>query len=199
MRTRLVSSLFIALLFIATNAAAQASVGLDLAGLVSIQPIDESWVGSPYLDKGLGGVGPGLSGGIHAAMANGFTFGAEFSTAFFSEEQQGRLISGPREGVIETHTLHDAMVAGVAGYSHADGNTGIRYLFGAGALLSDGEKVEKTFVPTGGIDVLQRVSPRISLLFTGRYAYVSRTSNGTALAAGSHIIRAGAGVRIKLN
>ena len=199
MGTRLIRSAAIAVLVVATDAAAQTDVGLNAVGLVSIQPVDESWVGMPYLNEGLGGIGPGLGTGIHAVKANGFTFGAEVSIAFFSAEQEGRLISGSTTGITEVNTLHDALLTGLAGYSQRHGNTEVRYLAGAGTLLSDQSKADFPFVPTAGIDVVQSVSGPIAVLITGRYAYVTRTSNGTALAAGPHLIRAGAGIRIKLN
>ena len=189
----------IALLFVANEAAAQTDVAIDLVGLVSIQPVDESWVGMPYLDVGLGGIGPGFGIAGHAVMSNGFTVGAEFSMAFFSELQEGRLISGSRLGVFEVNTLHDALLSGVAGYTQRSGNTAVRYLAGGGTLLSDRSKSHGPIVPTGGIDVVHGLSNRAALVVTARYAYVPRNDNGTSLAAGSHVIRAGAGIRIRLN
>lgn len=49
------------------QAFAQTDVGVVIEGLVSIQPVNDSWVGSPYLDFGIGGVAPGV-GGVRVAL-----------------------------------------------------------------------------------------------------------------------------------
>jgi hypothetical protein len=51
-----VSSLAAAFLLAITVSAAQAQAGagVSIAGIASLQPVDDSWVGSPYLDEGIG-------------------------------------------------------------------------------------------------------------------------------------------------
>jgi hypothetical protein len=186
-------------LFTATGARAQTDVGILATGLVSIQPVDDSWVGMPYLNEGLGGIGPGFGAGIDAVMPNRLMIGAEFTTAWFSELQEGRLVSGSRVGVTKVNTLHDALLSGLIGYSQRDGDTEVRYLIGGGTLLSDRSKAGAPVVLTGGIDFLQALSRRTSLVVTARYTYIPRNDDGTSLAAGPHVIRAGAGVRIRLH
>lgn len=39
------------------QAFAQADAGIAIAGLISIQPVNDTWLGNPYLDVGLGGLG----------------------------------------------------------------------------------------------------------------------------------------------
>jgi hypothetical protein len=48
----------------AAQSAQPLEVGVTVQGLVSVQPVAHYWVGSPYLDNGLGGVAPGVSVGI---------------------------------------------------------------------------------------------------------------------------------------
>src|SRR6185295_8425348 len=92
--------------------AQSADVGLNTAGLVSFQPIDSTYVGpsGPYLDRGLGGVGPGFSVGLDVA-ANQLALMVEYSTAWLSAVQQGRLVDGGHG----TGRLRDSMLTGLAG------------------------------------------------------------------------------------
>jgi hypothetical protein len=53
---------------------------LTTTGLVSIQPGDGAYVGWPYLDKPLGGVGPGFAVGLSLIERRGFAVAAELST-----------------------------------------------------------------------------------------------------------------------
>jgi hypothetical protein len=195
---KLIAAACAILLFAAADARAQTEVGIQALGLVSVQPVDESWVGMPYLNEGLGGIGPGFGAGINAVMPNRLTISAEFTMAWFSKLQEGRLVSGSREGVTAVNTLHDALLSGLIGYSQRDGNTEVRYLIGGATLLSDRSKAGAPVVVTGGIDVLQAFSRRASLVVTARYTYVPRNGDGTSLAAGPHVMRVGAGVRIRV-
>ena len=52
-----------------------------IQGLASVQPADGSYVGSPYLDKGIGGVGPGLAVGLNFVTRRRLALTFEFSTA----------------------------------------------------------------------------------------------------------------------
>ena len=182
----------------AADARAQADIGIQAVGLVSVQPVDDSWVGMPYLNEGLGGIGPGFGAGINAVLPNRLTISAEFTMAWFSQLQEGRLVSGSTVGVTKDNTLHDALLGGLIGYSQRDGNTEVRYLIGGATLLSDRSKAGAPVVLNGGVDFLQAFSRRTSLIVTARYAYVPRNDDGTSLAAGPHVVRVGAGVRIRL-
>ena len=52
---------------------------------------------------------------------------------------------------------------------------------------------------SGGVDLLHRVSERTDLLIPGRYTFNQRDTRLQYLGIGPHIIRAGVGVRIRLN
>jgi hypothetical protein len=69
-------------------------IGISGVGLVSIQPIDDAYVGSPYLSEGIGGFGPGFGAALNVIAPNGVVVVGEFSTARYSEELSGRLVEG---------------------------------------------------------------------------------------------------------
>jgi hypothetical protein len=50
--------------FIASSAFAQTDVGVSASVLAAIQPVDDAYVGSPYLSEGIGGLGPGFGAGM---------------------------------------------------------------------------------------------------------------------------------------
>ena len=49
------------------------------------------------------------------------------------------------------------------------------------------------------MDLLQRLAARTDLLITGRYTYHPRDTRLRYLGIGAHIIRAGVGLRIRIN
>src|SRR6185436_440367 len=186
--------------------AQSADVGLNTAGLVSFQPIDSTYVGpsGPYLDRGLGGVGPGVSVGLDVA-ANRLALMVEYSTAWLSAVQQGRLVDGGHG----TGRLRDSMLTGLAGAQVARGRTRFRLLGGvshlAGTPTSNGiprtdfEGALRRVAITGGIDVIARSGRRASLLFTGRvYPRLQRSRSAQELGIGRDVFRAGVGVRWRL-
>ena len=211
MNTRLVGCALGLVIVISTNANAQVDVGITPSALVSFQPIDDAYVGSPYLSEGIGGIGPGLSGGFNIIGAKGFVIGAEYTTAWFEQEQSGRLVLGgfPLESIPATTKLRDSMLSILAGYA-TSGSTRIVFLGGVGARLDrttiDGVEQEKydndegEMLPlTGGVDWLRPLSSRAQLVISGRYTYNERHTRLQYLGIGPHVIRAGAGVRIRLN
>lgn len=213
------SSLAIALLIAtAAGARAQSDVGIAIAGLVSLQPVNHSWVGSPYLDKGIGGWRPGLAIGANLITDHGFALIGELSTtAAFEQFQTGRLIWAntdrlSREGSATTR-LRDTLISGLVGYASSTATP--RVVFAGGlsyvhtTLTEDDLVVEdqtefglegkRRFALTGGIDIFQRLSSRVALVIGGRYSWLGRPEVADQTGAGEHIIRVGAGVRIRIN
>src|SRR6478736_400152 len=103
------------------------NVGASVFGLASIQPRDDTYIGGPYLSEGQGGFGPGLGGGISVIAPNGFVAAGEFTSAIFTVEQSGRLVSGCAISSLEctTHTSswHDHLLSGLIGYATSTGRT----------------------------------------------------------------------------
>jgi hypothetical protein len=186
-------------------------IGISGVGLLAIQPIDDAYVGSPYLSEGIGGLAPGFGAGFNVITPGGFVIATEYTTAFYEQEQNGRLVLGPfpLEQVPATTRLRDSLLHVVAGYA-TKGATRIVFLGGASfkldrATIDDVEAEEyetdpaSPFAFTGGIDVLHRLGERTDLLFTGRYTFNQRDTRLRYLGIGAHIIRAGVGLRIRIN
>ena len=130
MRPWLTRGLLTALLWFLPNQsfAQTTDAGITFVGLASIQPIDDAYVGGPYLSEGIGGVAPGFGVGGSVTLSNGFTFAAEYTTARFKQVQSGRLVLGgfPNEGIPATTQLHDSLLSGLIGYAAgAPGSNGL--------------------------------------------------------------------------
>jgi hypothetical protein len=190
-------------------------VGISGFGLVSVQPIDEAYVGSPYLNEGIGGWGPGFGAALNVIAPNGFAVVGEFTTARYSQQQNGRLIEGctlSTPCLSHTTTLHDSILSGLVGYANTGGRTRLQFVGGIGARLDspeiDGEPRDASetnhdlgmpFVLTGGFDVMHSLSARSALVLGARYAYGERAENHRYLGIGAHIFRVSAGLRVRLN
>lgn len=197
---------------VSTAAAAQGLVRPDMAltvqGLASVQPSVGTY-GPPYLDKGLGGIGPGLAVGIEGS-ARGFVAGAEFSTATIEVDHTGRAVGGAATGRLRDSLIsfragailgasQEASVAGVAGLSIV-----------AGTPALDGVPIEPSFVANGqrgtpgrlaftaGLHGDRRFGGRASLLISVRYSDRSRDRAAEALEVGPHIVRLGVGIRFRM-
>ena len=218
MKRWLIRSAFAALLvFLPREALAQTDVGISVAGLVSFQPINEDWVGSPYLDEGIGGGGPGVAAGVDIVFNNGFTVIGEVSTTrTFEQFQRGRLIWANRnnfsnEGFATTR-LRDTLLSGLVGYSTsnrsrriviAGGVSGVKTRLTEDDLVVEeqsefGLEGRRGFALTGGVEFLQRLSSHASFLLGARYSWLGRSENADQTGAGEHIIRIGAGLRVGL-
>lgn len=185
-----------------------ADFGVTATGLVSIQPVDDAYVGGPYLNEGIGGSAPGFGAAASVIASNGFTVAVEFSTARFAREQAGRLVPGGSG----TTRLHDSLLSFLAGFAQTTGKTRVQFLLGGSALL-DSPTVNGTDVkallsdsdsvlpiqPTGGIDVFRSIFPRSTIVVGARYAYLERAENLRYLGIGPHLLRIGAGIRIRLH
>ena len=195
------------------RAFAQSDVGVAVAGMVSFQPIDDAYVGSPYVNEGIGGIGPGFGAGLNVITPSGFVAAVEYSTARFELEQHGRLVGGtfPNELVPHTTRLHDSLLTALGGVSFESGQTRVLVLGGLGARLDsptiDGEPREATetnhdrgwpVVPTGGLELQRSFHVRASAIFGVRYAFNDRAANHRYLGIGPHILRIGAGIRVRI-
>jgi hypothetical protein len=206
------------LAIMAGTAQAQTDAGISIAGIVSLQPVDDSWVGSPYLDEGVGGIQPGIAAGVDIVFANGLVVLGEFSTTrTFEQFQSGRLVGFnndnlSREGSA-TARLRDTLIHALAGYAASGGSSRVTFAGGISGVLTtltqEGVPVDESdfepalegrryFALTGGIDFQQQLSSRASLLITTRYSWLGRSENADQTGAGAHIFRIGAGVRIGL-
>jgi len=185
-----------------------------------MQPVDDDWVGNPYLDEGIGGQAPGIAAGVSVFAGNGFAVIGEVSTTrAFEQFQQGRLVSANRnnlssEGSATAH-LRDTLVSGLVGYATSNRTQRVAMVGGISGVITtleqDGVAVDdhpfdasgfegrRRYAPTGGVDYLRRLSPRASLLIGVRYSWLGRNQNAAQTGAGEHILRIGAGVRIRLN
>lgn len=217
--TRLRHTLVLVLFFLVPlDAFAQADLGIAIEGLVSIQPIDDSWVGSPYLSEGIGGQAAGISIGANVITPGGLAIVGELSTTLaFQVIQTGRLVPGGgsfgHEGSA-TANLRDSLVSGLIGYATSNGSQRIVIAGGISRVITnltqDGDPVDERFgefglegrrfiALTGGMDFLRRLSPRTSLLIGARYSWLGRSENAAQTGAGAHILRIGAGIRARLN
>lgn len=200
-----------ALLVFAGNARAQGEIGVSGSALISIQPIDDAYVGGPYLSEGIGGLGPGFGAAASLIAGNGFSAVFEYTTARFEQEQSGRLVRGgfPLESVPATTRLRDSLLSFLAGYA-TGGSTRVVFLGGLSLRRDrptiDGVEAQQYdndegVMPaiTGGVDLLHPMSSHVQLIVTGRYTLNQRDTREQYLGIGPYIIRAGAGLRVKLN
>jgi hypothetical protein len=213
-----------AVAFPITSWAQGTEISVGASGLLSVQPIDDAYVGDPYLSNGIGGLGPGMSAAFTIVTERGLIVAGEFSTAWFETEQSGRLVPAPCPpntpsnecpfvGGISTTQLNDSLLGALVGYSAQRGVTQVQVLGGAYFPLDrptvNGQPLpESTASDTqpdlpvalgGGLDVVQGVATRAALVIGARYIYVPRDEPSQFLGIGPHLIRAGVGVRIRLN
>jgi hypothetical protein len=189
-------------------------VGISGVGLLSVQPIDDSYVGSPYLSEGIGGIAPGFGAGLGVIFSSGLVVAGEYSTARFEREQYGRLVGGgfPNDGIPHTTRLHDSLVSGLIGYATSGADTRVVVLGGLSAKLDNPtindeprepyESEDKKGLPvvlTGGVDLFHALGSRASLVIGARYSLVDRPENHIYLGIGPHVLRVTAGVRVRLN
>jgi len=190
-------------------------VGIAGRALLSIQPVDDTFVGGPYLNEGIGGIAPGFSAGIEVVFSNGFVLSGEYTTARFEREQHGRLVSGGvrTEAVPHTTRLRDSLISALAGYSTARGALRAQFLVGVSARLDrptidgvprdDGPDTAANsvlpLVVSGGVDVVRWVGTRAALVLGARYFVIDRSENVQFLGIGPHVFRVSAGLRVRLN
>jgi len=181
-------------------------VAVTGTGLLSIQPADESYVGLPYLDRGLGGYGFGGGAAISVINHRRFMVAAEFSTTSISATQRGRLVGGrdinpPAEG-----RLHDTLIAALVGVvsesRRFQAQGGLGWFIGNPTL--NGEDVttydseHRRGAVGGGLDVTKSIASRAEIIAGGRYWFAPRSTHLEQIGVGPHIIRIGFGIRVRL-
>lgn len=181
---------------------------LSAAALVSIQPGDDAYVGEPYLDRGLGGVGPGAA--IAATLRHRmFAASVEWSAAHLEVEQRGRLAAGASTG-----RLRDAMLSVLAGPEVPVAAFRFRLLAGisrvGGGPAVDGVPIDETpeglpisdgtakYVPSAGFDLTRSWKDRVGLLGTLRYSHVGRSDGARQRGVGTHVLRVGLGLSFRV-
>lgn len=184
-------------------------VAITIQGLASVQPVDDSYVGSPYLDKGLGGVGPGVAIGLNVAARRRLAFAIEFSTATMEVTQSGRLVSGTAVGQLRDSLF--SFLAGASAWSSA--NAEVVALAGLslapGTPTQNGVPIDAWDDPaaregggsiafSGGVNVTRRVGRRVGLVGSVRYSALPRSRRAEELGAGTHVFRIGVGVHVRL-
>lgn len=183
------------------------SIALTAVGLATFQPVDDFYVGSPYLDKGLGGMGAGLAIGANLTAGGRFAAALELSTAEIRVEQAGRLVGGEAIG-----RLRDTLVSALVGVARSSSRRSTRFLAGISRVIGvpslDGVRIDQEpgdqpvqrqrLAFTTGLDVSQAISSRVGFLATVRYSYLRRTRRATEIGVGHHVFRAGVGISIAL-
>lgn len=181
---------------------------VSAAALASIQPADDTYVGEPYLDRGLGGVGPGL--GVALTLRHRmFATSLEWSAAQLEVEQRGRLAE---EG--STGRLRDTMLSLLAGPEIPVAGFRFRLLGGISRVGSgpaaDGVPIDETpeglplregaaaYAPTAGADLLRSWNDRVGLIGTVRYSHIARSEGARQRGVGPHVVRVGVGLSFRL-
>jgi hypothetical protein len=186
MRFRIAGSALLALACAARAASAQVDVGLSGSALLTIQPINDWYGGSPYLNEGIGGLAPGLAAGVSVVTPRGFAVIGEFSTAkSFEQFQKGRLVDTRHDssgsGKSETR-MRDSLWSALIGF--AMGGAARRFVVAAGmswvttTITEDGTPIENfnfngraehgRYALTAGADFHSHLAGRVSLLLGGR-------------------------------
>jgi hypothetical protein len=202
----------IGLLSIATPARAQQPsqetssnrtvVAATVVGLISIQPVDPTYVGpgGPYLDRGLGGNAFGAGAGLNILGPGWFSATVEVSTpGEISVSQHGRIVDGAAEG-----RLRETLIGVLAGWANKARTLqlqgGIGGIVGTPTLNGVEISDSGSHVAFGaGVDAAWPIASRISVVVDGRYWVASRAGRAPFIGVGDQIVRLGAGIRIRLN
>ena len=192
---------------LSVHAQSSTSVAVNAAGLISVQPVDSTYVGprGPYLNEGLGGVGPGFAMGLNV-ITRRIALVFEYSMAWLSADQQGRLVPGG-----SAHTqLHDSMLTALVGTDGGVGPMRSQLLAGISQVLDDptanGESIYGTasngprrLALTLGLDVTSATASRVNVVATIRVSpWVGGNPRREQLGIGSLVVRAGVGARIAI-
>lgn len=208
MKPMLVAALFIAAG--ATDAAAQTwppvRVNGSVQGLVSWQPVRRNIGGPPYIDRGLGGLGPGLAAGADSTIGR-LALDVEYSRARIRVTQTGRLAGGTSVG-----TLADPLFTLLGGVTFPAGTRELLTLSAGMSIVS--AQPERNGVPVPDWDGLSGPTRSVGLTtgfryngdgvgrvgwtVTGRYSHMPRSNVAASLGVSAHVIRVGAGVRFRL-
>jgi hypothetical protein len=198
-----------------TTLAQQTDVAIYGLANVAMQSTNDDF-NPPYLSEPIGGFAPGLAAGV-STIHNSGVAQIEFSTSWFEKEQTGRVIGGGCERIPSsfecrsTTRLHDSMLTGLFGFAHRDEDSGVRvaamggisYVLDSptanGVSIDSNADTGSRFGLGGGVDVLFSSHDRVSFSIGVRYLFINRTEADEEIGIGPHSIRAGAGIRFKLN
>lgn len=205
--------MLVAALFIAAGAAEAAAqtwppvrVNGAVQGLVSWQPVRSNIGGPPYIDRGLGGLGPGLAAGADSTMGR-LAVDVEYSRARIRVTQTGRLAGGTSVG-----TLADPLFTLLGGVTFPLSTRESLTLSAGMSIVS--AQPERNGVPVPDWDGLSGPTRSVGLTtgfrysrdgvgplgwtVTGRYSHMPRSNVAASLGVSAHVIRVGAGVRLRL-
>ena len=207
--------------FAATTATAQSTASgrrptaaISVLGLASIHPVDDTYVGGPYLDRGLGGVGVGAAMMFEVVAPTGPSLVVEGSAANVEVEQTGRLVNGRDTGSGgATGRLRDPILAVLGGITVGQGATTVAILAGAGYVDAvpavNGRRIDRFDDPAveegaghmalvGGLNFKRASEGRVSLVLTARYALVQRSRRAQELGVSRHVVRLGVGASVRV-
>ena len=185
-----------------------------MLGVASVHPVDDTYVGHPYLDHGLGGVGPGMALMVDLVTPTGATFLAEVSAANVEVFQTGRLVDGRDTGVGGAiGRLRDPMVSVLGGFTFGRAAAAMSLVGGAAYAdtvpSQDGRRIDRFddpaveegaghFALVAGCHARRAVKERLSLVASARYALLPRSRRAQELGASPHIFRLGLGLSVRL-
>ena len=205
-----VAAVFVVAVSAPADAQDRTQAAVTGAGLLSIQPTDDAYLGLPYLDHALGGIGPGLLLGFHVRYRR-VAFNAEYTTTWIEVQQAGRTVPGGISpvGGSGPGRLRDSMVSALVGAHLGRDKTTTDILAGVSQLIdtptSSGMPIEgfgtdvRRQVFTAGVDVVHQVASRASIVMTARgYLGVDRSAPQQQVGIGRQIFHVGAGVRFAL-
>lgn len=207
-----IPSALLAGLFAAQNAAAQGnasgrrlSSSVSVLGLASVHPVDDTYVGGPYLDHGLGGLGPGAALMFELVAPTGPTLVVEGSVANVEVNQTGRLVDGRDTGSGgATGRLRDPMLAVLGGLTFGRYATTAAVVVGAGYADTvpavNGRRIDRFDDPAvtegaghlafvSGVHARRAFEGRVSLIASARYALVHRSRRAKELGVSRHVVR----------
>jgi hypothetical protein len=183
---------------------------VTILALASLQPSDQTYVGTPYLDKGLGGVGSGFGAGFSVATSGRLALAFEINTAALKEVQNGRLVGSPA-----LSELRDTLYSFLAGGSFRWSENSTVNAVGGLSLVTGTASVNDVPIDahndpaaddgdgllafTVGADVARRVHSRIRFISSVRFSATGRSRRAEELGVGSHILRIGVGLQLRLN
>jgi hypothetical protein len=189
---------------------ARPSATVSVLGLASIHPVDESHYGAVYLDRGLGGVGPGAALMFEVVAPAGPTVVVEASASDLDVRQTGRIIDGHDAGSGGvTRTIRDPLCAILGGFTIGHHATTAAVVVGVGYVnpvpSSTGQDndrfdgpADSHFAFVTGAHVRRALQGRLSVVASARYARVGRAPKTEYIGLSPHIIRIGAGISLRV-
>jgi len=212
------SLLYVAVFLLPHAAAAQnaTEANLTLEGLLSAQPANDSYIGNPYLDRGLSGVRPGVLAGFNLVTPHRMVVSVEHSTTIPIEVvQEGRLVGGGtarsqlRDGLTYVLAGYSKQVSSkarfnvLAGISLGNGVPRVNGIpvnrpYGAGQVDPAAVEGESPLGFSAGVDMVRLGNGRVGAITSFRYSLLARSRRATELGVGDHVLRFGVGIQLDL-